>query len=55
VDVSRRRIHQPSLAIMSATDDFSDVELDFFRRGDDLQPPAEDHAPAGDSAPDADA
>jgi hypothetical protein len=36
-------------------DDFSEVELDFFKRGDDLHPPANDHAPAADSTPDSDA
>jgi hypothetical protein len=50
-DVSRRRHdHAPATAV-TTNEDFSDEELDFFRRGDELHPPATDPAetPDGDA------
>lgn len=41
--------------LTASHDDFSDIELDFFKRGDDLHPPAEDPAPTADRKPDSDA
>jgi hypothetical protein len=53
-DVSRRRKQRPQIAhhaptMTSATDEFSDQELEFFRRGDELHPPAGDTSDAPDS------
>jgi hypothetical protein len=51
--VSRRRNHHQQAphapTLTSATEDFSDQELDFFRRGDELHPPAGDTNEAPDS------
>ena len=48
----RRKKPQPHHApALTATEDFSDQELDFFRRGDELHPPAGDTS----EAPEADA
>jgi hypothetical protein len=50
--VSRRRhdhapkTHGPAL---TSTEDFSDQELDFFKRGDELHPPASDSSDSGDA------
>ena len=51
-DVSRRRNQRaqpPHAPTVTGTDDFSDQELDFFRRGDELHPPATDTNEAPDS------
>ena len=53
--MSRRRQNRPQAhhasTVTATTEDFSDQELDFFRRGDELHPPAGDTS----EAPDADA
>lgn len=53
-DVSRRRKQRPQVAhhapnMTATTEDFSDQELDFFRRGDELHPPATDASDAPES------
>lgn len=50
--MSRRRKNAPSHRVpplTATTEDFSDQELDFFRRGDELHPPAGDTSEAPDS------
>jgi len=37
------------MTMTASTEDFSDQELDFFRRGDELHPPAGDSSDAPDS------
>jgi hypothetical protein len=52
VDVSRRRNDHPPLAsatLTATTEDFSDQELDFFRRGDELERPAGDKPDPSDA------
>ena len=52
--VSRRRKQRPQLPhhapnMTSNSEDFSDQELDFFKRGDELHPPAGDAGETPDS------
>jgi hypothetical protein len=49
--VSRRRNDRPQIAtnLTASTEEFSDQELEFFRRGDELETPAGDKPDASDA------